>query len=163
MRKIIIISVSCLILILAVTSFYLFYLKAPTTIVYISPENVEGTTGQGFAVNISISHVEDLYGWQVKLEWNAQILEFVNVTEGNFLKNRGPTFFNRKFNDTGYLLLYCTLIGDLSGVNGSGVLTTIRFNVKENGNCSLQLSKTILVNSSEELISHVVKNGQFST
>lgn len=164
MRKKIIVGVSCVvILILVVISVYLFYVKKPTTTVYVNPETIKGTIGHTFTVNISVSDVEDLYGWQVKLEWNAQILEFVNVTEGSFLKNRGSTFFNEKFNETGYLILDCTLIGDLSGANGSGVLAMIRFNVKESGSCSLKLSETILVNSSEELIQHAAKNGQFST
>jgi hypothetical protein len=165
MKKKIIIGISCaIILILVITSAYIiFYLKKPTTMLYIYPQAIKGTIGQVFTVNISVSEVADLYGWQTKLEWNPQILEVVNVTEGNFLKNHGSTYFNEKFNETGYLLLDCTLIGDLPGARGSGILTTIQFSVKGSGSCNLQLSETTLINSAEQLIQHTVKNGQFST
>jgi hypothetical protein len=165
MKKKIIIGISCtIILILVITSAYIiFYLKKPTTTVYIDPQTIKGTMGQVFMVNISISEVVNLYGWQTKLEWNPQILEVVNVTEGSFLKNHGSTYFNEKFNETGYLLLDCTLIGDLPGASGSGVLATIQFSVKGSGSCNLQLSETTLINSTEQLIQHTVKNGQFST
>jgi hypothetical protein len=166
MRKKLIIGVSCsIILIFAVTSIYLFYFnKKPTTTVYINPETIKGTIGQVFIVNISVSDVSDLYGWEVKLGWNATVLDVVEVYEGPFLKSTGDTFFTYSVNTTaGYIILDCTLLGDLSGASGSGVLVSIQFNVKKSGSCSLQLSETVLVNSSEELIQHAVGSGQFTT
>jgi hypothetical protein len=88
----------------------------------------------------------------------------VEVYEGPFLKSTGDTFFTYSVNTTaGYIILDCTLLGDLSGASGSGVLVSIQFNVKKSGSCSLQLSETVLVNSSEELIQHAVGSGQFTT
>jgi hypothetical protein len=161
MKKKIIIGISCaIILILVITSAYIiFYLKKPTTTLYIDPQTIKGTMGQVFMVNISISEVADLYGWQIKLEWNPQILELINITEGNFLKSHGQTYFSQKINETGYLILDCTLIGNLSGASGSGTLAMVQLYVKESGTCILQLSNTTLVNSSEQTIQHMAKNG----
>jgi len=165
MKNKIIIGISCaIILILVITSAYIiFYLKKPTTTLYIDPQTIKGTMGQVFMVNISVSEVADLYGWQIKLEWNPQILELINVTEGNFLKRHGQTYFGQKINETGYLILDCTLIDNIPGASGSGTLAMVQFYVKESGTCNLQLSNTTLVNSSEQTIQHIAKNGQFST
>jgi len=75
----------------------------------------------------------------------------------------GANIFRHKLNETGYLILDCTLVGDLPGVSGSGTLATVEFYVKEAGASQLRLSETVLVNSSEDLIPHTIKNGQFST
>jgi hypothetical protein len=133
------------------------------TILYIDPQTIKRGVGQDFIINISISNVADLYGWQLQLSWDKIILDVVNVTEGTFLKSHGQTFFNQKINETGSLLSVCNRWGNVSGINGSGVLATVQFHVKESGECDLYLYKTILVSSSEKSITHIVKSGKFST
>jgi hypothetical protein len=163
-KKLIIGISSAIILVLIITLVYLFYFKTENrATLFITPQNVKGAVGQFITVNISISNVDDLYGWQIRLEWNPQILNFSSVSEGDFLKKQGRTFFSHKLNETGYLILDCTLIGDLPGVSGSGTLASVEFYVKKEGTSQLQLSETVLVNSSEDLIPHAIKNGQFST
>ena len=163
-KKLIIGISSAIILVLIIALVYLFYFKTENkATLYITPQNVKGTVGQLITVNISISNVDDLYGWQIRLEWNPQILNFSSVSEGDFLKKHGQTFFSHKLNETGYLILDCTLVGDLPGVSGSGTLATVEFYVKEAGASQLRLTETVLVNSSEDLIPHTIKNGQFST
>jgi hypothetical protein len=163
-KKLIIGISSAIILVLIITLVYLFYFKTENkATLFITPQNVKGAVGQFITVNISISNVDDLYGWQIRLEWNPQILNFSSVSEGDFLKKQGQTFFSHKLNETGYLILDCTLIGDLPGVSGSGTLASVKFYVKKEGTSQLQLSETVLVNSSEDLIPHAIKNGQFST
>jgi hypothetical protein len=134
-----------------------------TTTLYIDPQTNKKAVGQDFIINISISNVADLYGWQLQLSWNKTILDVVNVTEGTFLGSREQTFFSQTINETGSLLSFCTRLGNISGVNGSGVLATIQFHVRGNGECNLLLYGTILVSSSEKSIAHTVKSGKFST
>jgi len=163
-KKLIVGISSAIIFVLIIALVYLFYFKTENkATLFIMPQNVKGAVGQFITVNISISNVDDLYGWQIRLEWNPQILNFSGVSEGDFLKKQGQTFFSHKFNETGYLILDCTLIGDLPGASGSGTLATVEFYVKKEGTSQLQLSETVLVNSSEDLIPHAIKNGQFST
>lgn len=165
MNKKLIVGVSVAVICILVTTFiclYSFRSKTEVTL-YISPQIVKGTVGQIVKINISISNVADLYGWQVKLEWNPQVLNFSTAAEGTFLKNHGQTFFSQKFSESGSLILVCTLEGDVRGASGSGTLATVEFYVKGNGTSELKLSETLLVNSSEGLIPHAVKNSQFTT
>jgi hypothetical protein len=144
----------------------------PLTYLYIDPPMTKRAVGQDFSVNASISSVTDLYGWQLQLSWNRTILDVesvADVTEGTFLKNHASTFFIPNINETsGLLSAYDTLTGNVSGVNGSGVLATVRFHVTGNGECGLHLSETILVSSSESAqgltIAHAAdESGKFST
>ncbi|MEM0007888.1 MAG: cohesin domain-containing protein [Candidatus Bathyarchaeia archaeon] len=166
MNKKLVIGISAAVICILVVAFIcLYYFKKTETgaTLYVSPQTVKGSVGQFITINISISNVADLYGWQVKLEWNPQVLNFSSVTEGIFLKNHGQTFFSQKFIEVGGLILDCTLIGDVPGVSGSGTLATVEFYVKGEGTSQLRLSETLLVSSSENPIPHIVKSGQFTT
>jgi hypothetical protein len=63
----------------------------------------------------------------------------------------------------GYVLLACTLYNTTSGVSGDGTLATIQFNVRGNGRRSLDLCDTMLLDSSEQQITHTVTDGDFRT
>ena len=140
------------------------YTLSSSTTVYVDPQTSVGTIGQNFTININISNVIDLYGWEFKLGWNSTILDAVNVAEGSFLKSGGETFFTYKVNNTeGFVLVDCTLLGDVSGVNGNGTLASIEFHVKTYGNCTLDLYDTTLVSSSEQPIEHTAIDGYYYT
>jgi len=131
---------------------------------YIDPQTISRPIGQDFTISINISDIADLYGWQLRLRWNATVLSAVNATEGSFLRKGGDTLFVSKINNTaGHIIIDCTLLGDQPGVSGKGQLATIQFQVKERGACSLDLYDSILLNSSEQTITHTVRDGQFST
>ncbi|MGB9693639.1 MAG: cohesin domain-containing protein, partial [Fervidobacterium sp.] len=132
--------------------------------IYVDPQESIGIIGQNFTINICISDVVDLYGWEFKLGWNATILDAVEVSEGSFLKSGGSTFFTYKINNTlGYMIVDCTLLGQVPGVSGSGVLATIKFHVKSIGECPLDLYDTVLVNSVEQAIEHISIDGYYCT
>ena len=128
-----------------------------------SPQTVEGAIGESFTINISISNVVDLYGWRLKLRWNNTILNVMSATEGAFLRSRGSTFFNQMNSTMSNLVLDCTLLGNVSGVSGNGILVTIRFHAKASGSCDLSLYDTMLVDSAEQTIIHAVVNGHFGS
>jgi hypothetical protein len=157
------IIISCLIIVTILLAYLVFntMMNKPTTL-YIDPPTIKRAVGQDFIINVSISNVADLYGWEFKLSWNATILDIVNTTEGTFLRSRGSTFFHQITNATGYLRLDCNLMDNVSGVSGNGVLATIQFRVRGSGECDLRLYETILLSSSEKSIEHTVKSGKFS-
>jgi hypothetical protein len=131
-----------------------------TTTVYVHPSSTVVLVGDTFVVEIRISDVSDLYGWEFKLSWDPNLLEAENVTEGEFLKRGGPTFFVEKINNTeGNMLVYCTLLGDVSGVSGDGTLASVTFYAEKKGSSVLDLSDTVLIDSSEQSILHTINDG----
>lgn len=135
-----------------------------TVTIYVDPQTSWENVGQNFTVGICISNVDDLYGWEFNMGWNSTVLDVVDVSEGAFLKSGGNTFFTYKINDTlGYVIVDCTLLGNVSGVSGSGTLATIKFYVKTVGECPLDLYDTILVNSVEQSIEHIAVDGYYYT
>jgi len=131
-----------------------------TTTVYVSPPSSSVLLGQTFFIEIKITDVNDLYGWEFKLKWDPGLLDVVNVTEGPFLKQGGSTFFAKQMNNTaGYILVDCTLLGDVPGVNGDGTLASVRFYAEKEGTSVLDLYDTILVSSLEQPITHTANDG----
>ncbi len=121
--------------------------------VSVSPSKVTAYVGQNFTVNVTVSGVYDLYGWQFRLNWTAGLIDVINVAEGPFLKLGGSTYFYYDVNETaGRMVADCTLLGNVGGVTGSGTLATITFKVKGIGESSLTLWDVILLNSLEQSI-----------
>lgn len=132
-----------------------------TTAISVSPSTVTVNAGKNFSINVTISNVSDLYAWQFALSWNTSLLNLVNATEGPFLKSGGSnTYFNYNLNATaGNLIADCTLLGNVPGVSGSGVLATTTFYVKNGGQCPLNLFDVELYNSLEQNITFQATNG----
>ncbi|RLI40511.1 hypothetical protein DRO69_12795, partial [Candidatus Bathyarchaeota archaeon] len=139
-------------------------LAISNTTIEVDPSTSTAEIGETFSIDIKITDVIDLYGWEFKLKWNKTILDPLNVIEGTFLKNNGDTYFINKINKTlGYMLVDCTLLGNIPGVSGTGILATVEFSVNGHGECSLDLYDTKLVSSLEEAIVHMTNDGSFIT
>ena len=168
-RKIII--VACLVAILVVVLAYVILSSPPSsssTMVSVEPQTVQGTTGQNFMINVSISNVNDLYSWQIALSWNPSLLNVTNVMEGPMLKSSGNiTFFSPVVNNAaGNLSALCTRLysfgSNVTGVRGNGTLMTVQFEVIGSGACALNLYDTQLLDSNNAAISHTVQSGHYS-
>lgn len=132
-------------------------------VVFVNPQNSSAAVGQDFAVNINVSNVADLYGWEFKLGWNDTILHLENVTEGSFLRNTGATFFTRNLNSTGpHIVVDCTRLVDLPEASGSGTLSTATFHVQQPGSCDLILYDAVLINSFEQSMNCTTEGGHFT-
>ena len=118
--------------------------------VAVYPSIVAAGQGQSFVVNITISSVNRLYGWEFKLNWTSSYLDAVSVSEGPFLKigDRNTFFTNRVNNTEGHLIVDCTLLGTIPGVTGEGVLASMTFRVKTVGQCLLDLYEVSLLDDS---------------
>jgi hypothetical protein len=122
-----------------------------TTTLSVYPTSITVSQGQNFRINVTISNVLDLYGWEFRLNWTTTLVDAVNVTEGPFLKAGGDTFFTCNVNATGgRMIVDCTLLKSVSGVNGTGTLATITFHAGSVGQSPLNLYDVILINSSEQ-------------
>lgn len=162
-RKIIIAVTILAVVIILVAYFFLGSTNSLTKIA-VNPNSLQKTVGEDFTVTIDVSNVRNLYGWQTRLSFNAEILGVLTVVEDSFLKSGGSTYFNYIVNDTtGHVLVDCALLGDISGVNGTGVLVSIQFHVKSAGSCDLGLYDTSLIDHSEQTIAHTAVGGGFTS
>jgi len=105
---------------------------------YVDPPVVDDPAngiGTNFTININIANVENLYGWQVNMTYNPEVL-FTSetfVTEGPFLADTfGSTVFvSRVSNATGSLLFSCSDYPPYPevGAYGDGTLASVTFYV----------------------------------
>jgi hypothetical protein len=157
-----IIIVSMMIAVIAISTIAYIIVRPPSQVVlYVYPQTINARIGQNFTVTIRISGVTDLYGWQSTLKWNSTILDAMSIVKGAFLKSStSEAFFSCNVSSAeGSMLLVGSLTGETQGTSGDGVLATMQFHVKEEGNCNLDLYGTELSDSSEKLMEHATNGG----
>jgi PKD repeat protein len=142
-------------------------LPMPVTKIYVDQLPAQYQAGETITLSIMISNVSNLYGWQAAMNFNPSVLQCVttaapnntmtNATEtafveGGFLKSGGSTwwFTGPLDNNAGTIGAYgCTLYGSNPGVNGSGVLFTITFNILREGPLNIHLTDVILISPND--------------
>jgi len=132
------------------------------TIMWINPPVTNATISGRFNVTLEITNVTDLYIWTADIQWNPTIMNLTGFWEGPFLKQGGQTMFLwAEVNYTGGYIkqLTCTLLGNVPGVNGSGVLATLEFEGLAEGSSLINVSNVGLMNSSGEDIQALVVGG----
>ncbi len=136
-------------------------LASATPLMSIQPSVSNVDIGSVFDLTVNISDVTDLFAFQFDTNFDPGILLALNVTEGPFLPSGGPTFFISGFidNTTGTISFTAdSLIGLISGVNGSGTLALLSFQVLAPGTSLISLSNVILLDSVFSDISSNVAN-----
>jgi hypothetical protein len=116
---------------------------------------------------VNISDVFNLYAYEFKLYYSSIALNGTPpAVEGPFLESGGQTFFENltftdHYNSTyGVVWIVNTLIGNVPGVDGDGLLATIRFNATAAGNSiPLYLSDIKLSDPEANLIPYVNFDG----
>lgn len=90
-----------------------------------------------FKVHIKVHDVTDLYAWQAVIFANSSELVFVDAVEGEFMQKNAPQGTTFVFADEqsnphtpNIVLVGNSLLGDISGVNGTGTLATLTFGFK---------------------------------
>jgi len=145
---------------------------AQETRLSVNPSSITGLEiGDTFQINITVSDVTDLYGWQFSLYYPSIILNATSIVEGPFLKTHPDTdntlyyipIFTDTYNSTHGLIVAASTLSQVhGGVSGTGTLATITFKVKAEGDSPLNLRETKLVDSVEpfgNLILHTTTDG----
>ncbi len=121
----------------------------PPTIpnIYIDPAAVADPglePGDTFAVNVMVTEVSDVFGWQFFLHYKSSLVSVQSLALGDFVD---PSWGNRRviFNTLGYCTAaaYCSP-ADPVGIEGSGTLATVTFLVADVGSTLLDLTNTKL-------------------
>jgi len=145
---------------------------SPQTMVYVLPEEIMVKVGQTFTVEVNITDVSGLQGFDFCLSYDTTILDGLEVEEGPFLASFGPTFvvkleIDDEFSATqGRVWVVIVIYGD-KFADGSGTLATITFNATASGECTLDLysdyplrpDEVKLVTCGPEPIPHEVVDG----
>lgn len=118
-----------------------------TTRVYLDPKIAHASPGESFTVDVNVADVPSetpLYSWQAFISFDSNLLEFVNVTEGAFLKDQpegtvqGPVRIEES-----YAMFGWSTKAKHPGVPGSGTLATVEFNVVGTGECVLNITSSL--------------------
>ena len=111
--------------------------------------------GDIFTLGLSVENVFDLAGWQFDIVFDPAVLEAVEVTEGDFLKaEEGATFFQSGTidNTAGKITGINATRFSEEGVSGTGVLLSVTFSAKTEGETRLTLDNFQLGSVTGEVI-----------
>jgi len=123
--------------------------STPTTSINVDTETYRVVgVNRTFTINITVSEVTNLWGWEINLFYNSTHLNGTDVGEGPFLKTAGEAFFwivnlADNYNAThGYIRAFCTLTHVIPGPTGNGIIANITFKSKVIGSSILDLTNT---------------------
>ena len=108
-----------------------------------------------FTLNIDARFIRNLNGWNCNINFDFDMLEAIEVVEGDFLSSDGTaTFFlaGEIDNENGLITGFSVLRLDGSTINGSGTLLSIKFKAKKIGNTTFAPSNCVLGDSLGEKI-----------
>jgi len=138
------------------------------TSILLEPSQLTVFKGETFTVNIKITDVTDLRGWEFKLYWNSTILNCTSAQiqtptawENNTLEF-GPGLENNYNATHGRFWLAQAATYPAPSFNGSMTIATLTFQANETGTTALLLQDTKLGDSQAQPITHSAASGSAS-
>ncbi len=97
------------------------------------------TIGSHFTLTLSVQDVKNLFSAPLYIRYDPKLVEFVNATEGTFLKQNGEQtiFTSTRMSDSGRVIVGLKLGAGSKGVTGGGVLANLEFKAKAAGKLSI--------------------------
>ena len=114
--------------------------------------------GDTFTLDLKTENVRNLAGWQADILFNPDVLNALEVSQGDFLitDEVEPRFDGGTIqNDVGKIVGINAIRVDSSGVNGNGTLCSVRFTIIGTGESLLTLENFEAGDRSGQLISSV--------
>ncbi|MCE5223334.1 hypothetical protein LLG10_03980 [bacterium] len=108
-----------------------------------------------FTLTIKISLAEDLFGYTFDFAYPRDKVDFISITEGDFLKqNNNSTLFEKSIQpDSGSIKVASAIAGRSQGASGDGVLATLTFKTRFVGKGLFRVLNPVGKNSRLEDIS----------
>ena len=128
---------------------------SPGTGFTFSTDTTNVRVGDTFTAHVNAEKVTDLAGWQFDLTFNPDVLEVVEVNEGNFLKTDGGTTFFQEGtvdNTEGKIAGLSAALISKGGITGTDTLLSVVFSAKTDGNSQLTLHNFQLGSSTGAVI-----------
>jgi len=118
----------------------------PQTVVRLEPAFCSAFPGQTFKVDITVADVQNLYGLEVDVSWNALVLEIAGVDvkvgqPGGALSS--SVYIVENSTTTSQYILAAASVAPAPPFNGTGTAATITFQVKAHGNSTLGLTSQL--------------------
>ena len=138
-----------------------YTIVSPGTGFAFSTDTTSVRVGDTFTVHVNAEKVTDLAGWQFDLTFNPDVLEVVEVNEGDFLKTDGETTFFQQGtidNTAGEITGLTAALFSEGGVTGTGTLLSVTFLAKTGGESQIDLRDFQLGSSTGEIIPAGVQN-----
>ena len=138
-----------------------YMVVSPGTGFAFSTDTTSVRVGDTFTLRIDAEKVTDLAGWQFDLTFDPDVLEAVEINEGDFLKTGGGTTFVQKGmvdNAAGKIAGLSAALISKGGVTGTGTLLSVVFSAKADGNSRLALRNFQLGSSTGGVIPAVVRD-----
>ena len=93
-------------------------------------------------MNVVVTHGQDVAAVPVQLSYDPKVLQFVSVSNGDFLSRDGQTavLVNRDDSAAGKLQVTAQRQPGMPGISGDGTVFTITFMAKAKGNGTVAIS-----------------------
>jgi general secretion pathway protein D len=127
---------------------------AQNVVLSFDPGQVTQTVGSTFAVNIDIAGAQNVYSVPLMVQYNPQMLQLLNVSNGTFLGQDGQAVavVHRDDPSTGTLQIDATRPPNAGGVSGKGPVFTLTFMAKVAGEGQIAISRAGLKDATMQAI-----------
>jgi general secretion pathway protein D len=107
------------------------------------PPTIQAKKGDTFPVNLLISGAQNVYSVPVQLNYNPNLLQLVNVSNGSFLSQDGQvvTLVHREDESLGQSQITVSRPSGAGGVSGQGTVVTVTFVAKAAGQTPLTITR----------------------
>ncbi len=122
---------------------------------FSTTETTNLLAGDTFTLNLNTENITDLAGWQADIAFDPNVLEAVEVTEGDFLKSEGDdTFFQGGTidNTAGKITGIFAVRQSASGASGTGTLLSVTFMAKAGGETQVTLENFEFISITDDII-----------
>ena len=133
---------------------------ADTTVVSIDPSSQIVSSESNFIVNVSCAPGQAIKSFELKLSFNATLLQVNSVTEGDIFSGYNTYFNSGSINNSSGTIVdvYCLIVGS-GNVTGNGTLVSINFTAKNVTGTSTIGLYDVGVTNETEYVSITVNNG----
>lgn len=161
MKKKSIVAISGVGSVAVVMGILLFATQAQAVITTLSVDVPVGEYRKGDFINVSVicNTTDYVKGWECKLNFNNDVLNAIQVDEGNFFSGYS-TFFNEGIinNTQGKIINMYDLILGQGNVTGSGTIVNINFQAVGYGLSNISLYDVGVANETMYIL-HIINNG----
>ena len=129
--------------------------KANETSIEVSP-NTTVDYGGNFTLNITVNNVKDMYAWEVGIRFRkiikiTSVVEKTNLLDSSLFWVVDPPMLGGPSYNYYKLSVGSMLVGQVSGVTGSGVVAELNFTTVYNGTTQIEVLRSTILDSTPEM------------